>query len=192
MRVLLDEFSKSKIETTPYIKKLKFEDKLNAKWTCGFDSRASFQFYLIWSKCYTQNDNLSISKILPTKFSLTPNVLLHWYLGDGYFGSSIDLYSNNFSYQENIVLSKKLVKLGIVNKVREKNSTYYLSLSVKKSNREAFFAYLSEAKLHNKAQEIFPHKFDRTISKKELKYRFIERNPQFFIDNIELNSRNIF
>lgn len=186
VKILVDEMVKF-LPLTPYIKKIKdVEGADKIKWTCGFDTQASFQFLKIWENWYEPNGD-KFKKIVPKDFNcLSPDILLHWYIGDGsYSGRNIHLYTFGFSFEENYRLQQMLSEIGLKSKIKDRVDesgvrTHFIHLSSKKTNRETLFGYLSEAKFYSKAESIFPHKFTKEINHADSMNGIRNSHPEYF------------
>ena len=137
--------------------------------TCGFESYSSVQLFDIYSLWYPNN-----KKRVPRNLILTPNILLHWYIGDGSLSTgSLYISSQSFTEEDNNFLVDLLKKyVGIECKVRSTKDGFVIAVSLKKENLNKFFDYLEKADSTSLkiAKETFPWKFDRYLSfKKHLK-----------------------
>ena len=130
------------------------------KWTCAYDTGSSYQFLKIWQEWY-QNNQGKLQKTLPESLkSLTPNILLHWYVNDGGFdNTAISIYNLNFKQIDILRMVDMLTDIGIKAKMNEKRGRILISVSSKKNNRIRFFEYLSKADLYREAIKVVPHKF---------------------------------
>ena len=184
VRILSNQLSPA-YSATPYVK-LKGKRNINQriKWTCGFDTSASVQLFKIWQLWYIQKGTTNI-KVLPRNLpEITPNILLHWYIGDGTLsGSDFSLSTHNFTYLENLKLRDYLSTVGITSSVKQKNNNYFLRLSNSQSNVETFFNYISKAKLYNNAKDLFPYKFDKKIKKGDWINKVLKEYPEFTDEN---------
>jgi hypothetical protein len=84
-------------------------------------------------------------KIVPNSIELTPDVCLHWFLGDGSFehpGGCLLLYTCCFSKEDVYLLADKLVGIGITATLN-KDGAYYMIRIWKKSTND-FLDYIGE------------------------------------------------
>lgn len=193
VKMLFDEFTKF-LPATPYIKKINgVEDPESFKWSCGFDTQATFQLQKFWEDWYVLEGD-EYKKIIPHSLTqLTPNILLHWYIGDGsYSGGSIHLYTFGFSYDDHLRIQQMLLDIGINSTIKERVDddgvkTHFIFISSKKSNREILFDYLSQAKFFAKANELFPHKFTKEIEYTDTLNETRLKHPEYFTYDEKLN-----
>ncbi|MCH8908935.1 MAG: hypothetical protein IH840_17765 [Candidatus Heimdallarchaeota archaeon] len=84
MNELLKEFKKDH-KVTPFAKLIKSANKPHQfKWSIGFDTKSSYQLRDIWASWYQMTGPRTNIKIIPDRLTkLTPNILLHWFTGDG-------------------------------------------------------------------------------------------------------------
>lgn len=144
-----------------YVRNKKIPTLTNDKNT-GFDSSSSINLFDLYTRWYPNN-----KKIIPPNLKITPNVLLHWYIGDGSLGTN-NFYLSTQSFTKLEV--EKLVELlkrdaNIIGWVRETRDGFNLALSLKKDNVERFFNYLDKANPDalKIAKETFPWKFDKNL-----------------------------
>ena len=131
--------------------------------TTGFDTSSSVQIYEIYSEWYPKN-----KKILPENLIITPNILLHWYIGDGSFSkNALYLSTLNFTESEVEKLTKILFRdVGIKCKPRKVRDGFEIYISMEKENLARFFNYLEKANASTLqiAKRVFGWKFDRNLS----------------------------
>ena len=175
VKLLIKEFEKSH-KVTSFIKPI---NTLTTKWSCGFDTISSIQLFNIWKEWYEFRE-IGYKKKIPKLPPLAPNILLHWYIGDGYYtGKDISICTHGFSFKEQKILSEYLKTVGIQNVIRKKKNYYYLGISVKNQNKKRFFDFIEQASLFEKAYELFPYKFSNQISKKEWKDIVFKQFPEY-------------
>ena len=179
------------------------EDKL----TCNLETQSSvilYSYFKIWYHAKKPGDDKIIKKV-PSDLIITPNILLHWYIGDGSFSKwRIVLYTLGFSYEENQKLTNFLerdvdIKAVVrkttqpVEKKKRYKDYYYLDI-MGLENRVKFFEFLGKANpfVLKKAKEIFPWKFSRHLKKKDhlesLVHYFINFDIEKLIPNRNLQS----
>lgn len=154
----------------------------SVKWTCGFDTLSSVQLFDIWKSWYFNNEVVT-KKHVPREqlTSLSPDSLLQWYTGDGFYsGTGIGLSTQGFSREDQEHLIVLLQKIGIEATLRRQNKEGEIGIKTDKANRERFFAYLSSATLFDIARSELPQKFDPHFRKDELLHKLRETNPEFF------------
>lgn len=186
VKVLTKEFKRF-CDTTTYIRPIK--NSKNVAWSCGFDTQSSIQLYNFWKEWYIQQNRNSFSKITPIKELITPNSLLHWYIGDGHLsGYDFSITSIGFSYEENKRLLDQIKKLGIKCKLRKKQSRYYIGFSCTEINRMNFESYLKRSKYYKIARKLFPYKFDKYYPKKLWLEDVRREKPELFDNTIPLSN----
>ncbi|MBY8999358.1 MAG: hypothetical protein KGD64_00405 [Candidatus Heimdallarchaeota archaeon] len=174
---LLAQIFNENLNITTFVNKA---DNKSTKWSCGFDSSSSIHFFEIWKEWYTKQRG-AISKNIPKLPPLTPNILLHWYIDDGYMsGYDTSLCTQAFSYKEHLVLLKYLKTAGIESNIRVSKGKPYIGISMKKQNKKDFYSFISHARLYKQARNLFPYKFTNSISKREWNARIIETSPDYF------------
>ena len=158
------------------------------KWSCGFDTSSSYQLFLIWLEWYTKNGK-KVKKRIPTSFTkLTPNILLHWYIGDGTNSSgTLALYTFGFKLSDQKRLRKALLAIGVETELIRKRGKYYIRISKGEENVTSFFKFMSTAKYYNKANELLPHKFDRDLKKQEIVNKLRTEHPEYFDETADLS-----
>jgi hypothetical protein len=133
--------------------------------TTGFDTSSSVQLFELYAIWYPDN-----KKILPPNLNITPNVLLHWYIGDGSFGPhSFYLSTQNFTKIEVRKLSELLKRdADVISTVHEHKDGFILTMSLKKDNIERFFNFTEKANSTalEIAKQTFPWKFDKNLAYK--------------------------
>ena len=139
---------------------------MNSDKNTGFDSSSSIQFFDLYVKWYPNN-----KKVVPTRPKITPDILLHLYLGDGSLGTN-SFYIATESFTEVEVGSiKTAIKrdAGIDCWVTHARDGFILTLSLRKDNLDKFFKYLEKANPDalKIAKEVFPWKFEKNYSHKE-------------------------
>ncbi len=105
-------------------------------------------------------------KIIP-EFKLTPNILLHWHIGDGSANYDVIALSTDcFTKEEVKYLARSIndaigIKGKIYPKKREdpKKKQYFIQIS-SQENVAKYFEYLEQAASINEAKEMVPHKFE--------------------------------
>ncbi len=161
----------------------------STKWSCGFDTSSSVQLFKIWKQWYRVEGDKQ-SKILPNIVKITPNVLLHWYVGDGYYcNTDISLCSHNFTWKEQDMLVCLLKEQNIKATIREKSGVYYVGISTKESNKEIFFEYIRRAKFYKQAKKLFPHKFSAKITKRKIVKKMKIEHPEYFKNSPEIRKK---
>ncbi len=181
VKFLKDIFTKY-IDLTTYVKPLNYP---SSKWTCGFDTSSSIQMFELWKNWYIRKYNKNI-KILPLITEITPNILLHWYVDDGYMsGSDISLSSQAFSLEENQKLVKLLREKNIECKIRFHHKKPFINISAKKDNKEVFFGFMEQAKYYEESKKFFLHKFTNSITKSEWRIELLQKHPEFNIKSNE-------
>ena len=179
VKVLMKQFQEF-IKIKPYVKRNKTQ---STKWSCGFDTSASVQFFHLWQSWY-KTEKKKLKKILPNIRKITPNILLHWYVGDGYsVGNELALCTQNFNFNEQKYLIELLHAEGITAKLRKKRTNYYIGLSATKENKKHFFEYIEQAKLYKEAEKYLPYKFLNGITKKEWLIEIKKEHPEYFQEN---------
>lgn len=187
VKVLAKKF-KEFIPIRLYIKKNRTK---STKWSCGFDTQASVQFFNLWQHWYKINEQKT-TKVLANIKKLTPNILLHWYVDDGYISKSeLALCSHNFNLAEQRTLLKFLDREGIQAKIKKRKTKYFISISFKKANREHFFDYIKQAELYNEAVECLPYKFSATLRKREWIKEIKSKHPAYFQEGEEIKKQLI-
>ena len=185
IKLLSKKFDKF-LKITPFIKKA---NNKTTKWTCGFDTSSSVQLFDFWRKWYVYRSNKLVKKI-PTLPSLTPNILLHWYIDDGYFsGGDMSICTQAFSYDEQKVLMKYLETENLVSNIRHKGNYSYIGISLKRENKERFFEFISQADLFKEAYNLFPYKFSKDISKSEWKKEIMREKPEYFVQGNDAHKK---
>ncbi|MFW9854155.1 MAG: LAGLIDADG family homing endonuclease [Candidatus Thorarchaeota archaeon] len=138
-------------------------------------TNSTIQFTNVFKNWYRLYDK---GKIVPRSFKMTPNILLHWYIGDGHFSSNqIALYTLSFS-KEDVQFLTSLLKnqVGIHSQIHHKidkrypQNLHWFIVITSKSNIDKFFRYLDGAvgKHLSLAQREFPWKFDMNLKKKDV------------------------
>ena len=174
------------IELNTYVKPVNYP---TTKWSCGFDTASSVQLFNIWIDWYRRSNSKN-KKIVPRNFDLTPNILLHWYLDDGYMsGQDIALCSQAFTVEENKYLIDTLLSKGIKCKISMKRNQPFIRISSEKKNKQIFFSYIEQAKFFEKTKDRFLHKFGNDISKAEWKERILKKYPECIIQGEEAGSK---
>ena len=175
---LFSSFTKLKVFVKP-------SNTESIKWSCGFDTSSSVELFSYWKKWYS-NKSGKTKKVLKKDLSLTPTVLLFWYIDDGYFsGTDLSLCTNNFKFEEQKSLIKLLSEVGIKAKIRKKGNHHQIGISLTNTNKKDFFSYIAQARLFKIANELFPFKFSNSISKKEWKNEIKEKFPEYFSEKTE-------
>ena len=169
-----------------FVKPIKYID---TKWTCGFDTVSSVHNFNIWKNWYSLN-NKKVPKRVPSFHEVTPNILLHWYVDDGYFSANeIGLCSFGFTVKENKYLLEQLAKNNIKGRLYYKSAKPFISISIKKPNKRAFFDFMEQAKFFTDAKKIFPHKFSKSITRNDLKEHILEKYPEIMDSGIDARDK---
>ncbi len=125
-------------------------------------SPASVELYDIRNTWYDKDG----IKIVP-EFKLTPNILLHWHIGDG--GAAYDevrIYTHCFTLKEVEYLATSINDaIGINVKIRpvsskDLNNKQYIIVISSQEHVGKYFEYLEHATSINVAKEYVPHKFE--------------------------------
>ena len=112
-----------------------------------------------------------MKKLIPSDIltSISPDILLQWYTGDGYYSSSIiALGTYGFRVVDQQFLVDLLYQIGVASKIYVKDVGNEISISHRKDNRDHFFNYLLNARGNSLARSELPHKFDTNYRKKDL------------------------
>lgn len=134
-------------------------------------SRYTIQFTELYNQWYPNG-----IKIVPRSIKITPTILLHWFLGDGFtMGSSIGFCTHSFSTFDVEFLVFLLNKnIGIHSHWRfDKSSTKSnqpILIIARQKDVKAFYDYLEKSTLGTLsiAKELFPWKFDGKIRKRDV------------------------
>ncbi|MHA2254016.1 MAG: terminase gpP N-terminus-related DNA-binding protein, partial [Candidatus Kariarchaeaceae archaeon] len=126
-------------------------------------STATVELHDMRKKWYA-NDG---TKIVPP-FILTPNVALHWYIGDGSASYNIlRLATQCFTKTEVEGLVEQIQEtVGVKASVEQDNRKgipeieYYIIKISRKDDVNRFMEYLTKAKSYHIAKELLPHKFE--------------------------------
>jgi hypothetical protein len=167
-------------------------------------TQRTVQLYKEYKRWYPKG-----KKAVPTDLRLTPESVLHWYVGDGSSGKYELIFSTqSFNEADNKLLARLLRKAtGVKAKIQPLKShnnpqkTLYKLCIYSRKNIDRFFEYLEEAPKNSLslAKQLFPWKFDCTLRKKDVydhKTKFIDDSYlETFLnllkqDNINLLDRN--
>jgi len=185
LKALIAEFN-SFIKVKVFVKPNRTK---SSKWSCGFETAASIQFFELWRDWYTIEKGKLRKKLFKFR-AITPNTLLHWYVGDGYLTKNeLALSTHSFTLNEQSYLVKLLNAIGVKAKTVKKLKHYYIRLSTKQENINNFFSYMREAKLYKKAEKCFPYKFSNEITKAEWKKQLMKEHPEYFILDYKLREK---
>ncbi len=130
---------------------------------------ASIQFYSVYRRWYYEG-----KKRVPRDLKLTPDVLLHWIVGDGgHVGGDLAIATQCFSEEENEFLAS-LIEQARGNRLQclqlHSKSKRVYELRIKKVHASKFYEYLmmSRSETLTVAMDVFPWKFDAKFRKKDL------------------------
>lgn len=183
---LLRKKFESFFKVTPFINKA---NNKTTKWTCGFDTSSSVNLFDTWKNWYFLKNNKTTKRI-PILSPLTPNILLHWYIGDGYFSrGDMSICTHAFSNDEQKSLVIYLNTVGIKSTIRHKRNYRYVGISLEKENKERFFDFISRSKLYEEATKLFPYKFSNKITKSEWKESIFNEKPEYFLQGNDIHKK---
>ncbi|MHA2104379.1 MAG: hypothetical protein ACW981_13210 [Candidatus Hodarchaeales archaeon] len=133
------------------------------------ETSASVQLFEIFNRIYNK------SKIIPSNLKLTPDMVLHWYTGDGYYSKyQIFLYTNNFSKTEVDLLGNFLetscninVKIYSTTDKRVPDSQYFYIVISSNINVTNFLKFIEKSNpiSLSKAKSIFLWKFTPALKR---------------------------
>ncbi len=155
-------FEKSGYEVKPYI----YEHLTESMYEIRVSS--SVQLYSVYRHWYPNGE-----KKLPRNLKLTPDILLHWFVGDG---SNVDGYitiaTQCFSARENEFLANLIEHhVGVDCNVYSytQKGRKYNKLKINKSDAPKFYEYIVMAQPETVAiaKDVFPWKFNAKLRKKD-------------------------
>ncbi len=143
---------------------------------------SKYHTFNLWSSFTTQFREIynvwypKSSKIVPKTLRITPDTLLHWYIGDGSYSTSSILFStHNFPVTDVRFLSDQLNNiLGIRSHIRiTKNKTGInqpVLVICRNNDQNILLQYLknSNFRSYKVAKSIFPWKFDEKLRKSDV------------------------
>ena len=153
---------------------LKEKDKHGRdKWTITLQSKTSIQLTKLHEKWYSAETG---EKIIPKDLKLTPNIVLHWFIGDGSRGHhEIILHTESFSKDDVEILKEKLEQALDVqfhlkeHKYKDYTTRDYWMLSISSTeNINKFYSYINQADKQAliRAKRNFPWKFSSILLKR--------------------------
>ncbi|PWI49462.1 hypothetical protein CEE45_01335 [Candidatus Heimdallarchaeota archaeon B3_Heim] len=114
-------------------------------------------------------------KVVPREVQMTPNTLLHWYIGDGSANSEILFSTHNFKVDDVIFLVDEMNKtLGIDShwrfQKRKRKTNQPVIIIGRREDIQRFYQYLEKAtpETLRLAKKTFPWKFSRKIRKRDV------------------------
>lgn len=156
------------------------EKQQKTVWSTTVFSTTSVQLFKLYQMWYPPpyNQKVSYIKRIPQDINITPTVLLHWFVGDGSHNrSNITLHTNGFKEEDVSMLSNKLSQAGGIRTyvVHKKDRNYpdstYPVLTVGRSDVDAFYSYLNQAREEelSMARKVVPWKFDLSLRRKDFR-----------------------